>query len=1299
MVSVFYSGDHSRVATPENPAENPPPADALRFLTANGSRDSHAVTLADGTHNGSPRAGKPYRRISWADIRRMVDSPSATEKNDAPFVILSTYAACDGRTHDVQRERGVFGGLAVDIDAGNPTLSEVRAAVEAVTGGAMAEIYSSSSASPDVRKWRVLIPLATPVAGADYLDTQTALFDLLAAHGLTCDPALARAAQPVYLPNVPPARRGEDGQPLFYQSAHVEGPLLELVAGSAVVEARAALRNQRAADEAAQAARSEAYREKRAAYVAATGDDFDPIAHYNATHTVASALAQYRFERRKSGKGAHYRSPLSKSGSYSTEDRGDHWITVSAWAHDHNVGRTSRNGNRYGTAFDLFVAFEHGGDVRAAIKAYAAEMGYTAASLDDVEPVVVEQMPDRGPARSLDEWRDEMGVERALALRMPGLHIDRSPTGSGKTFVTTKGIADAIETTRREAEHDDSVVPITSTLTALPDHANIRERVVEMQAAGIPAVAYPERNETTCGNLEAVRRAEGLGLAAGAAVCWQCPLNDSCLYNKQKAEADKAAHVLCTHERLRRSAAEVTEGKNIVVIDETPEVVLAPSISVRADDFAPVAVLARTIRDEYIFCGRFVMEPEPEQRAFAAALVEAYDLIVEAARAAVEPGVVEIPLPPVAEVPKHWQSMLLSWAVQLGISPGRERHKQARFANAVRLLTMIVTGKLERLHLLVSETQRHKKQADGTVREWNPLHHFVVGSWKTTLPNVPILCLDATADADGLRAATGLEVHDCTPTGHLPNVAPVVQVPFDVTAGASPATAAGIVVALLDSHPEIVGLGLIGHQDHVRAMMADDSILPPRYRERVKMHAYFGQGPDRASNGWHKDCDGLLVVGTLRPGGGPVAERLVNRGQVEAARRDGDWGVRHWDAVTTDGRAIRVEGKGYRDHQWHAAHVSISRAAVQQAVGRGRSVGGGVPVWIVSDEPMGVPVDDSLEVVGPVVREAVEAVRAIRDGGAGTELFPIRDTYRKMFGSQTAVRVSAVVEILQSMAGKMGKRLGQRAIEKRLALARYHGHLVTPEGGKGWLVVPADAPATVGLPQPVAGPPATVARSQPAVVISATGPVSTLPPVEVSAIPTPETTTAVCTVTTPATIPTIIDPLLEQTDERAAMLEFDAGIDRETADRLAREMVMGRGVVEPLAPAANVGVDHASLAARLHPLVDLAARMVGGTTRLIQPEEDPFSTGWGVKAAATRPENAVCSCGSESWIDVQIHGGQSLRRDCERCGKFIRHVRWHGKPVGPPDAVPPPPAIIGIPLEPVPVSDSLSFLPTGPFAA
>jgi len=1230
------------------------------FLTADGSRESHAVMLATGEPNRSPRAGKPYRQISWGDIRRMVDSPSATEKDDAPFVVLSTYVGCDGRTHDVQRERGVFGGLAVDIDKGNPTLSEVRAAVEAVTGGAQAEIYSSSSASPDVRKWRVLIPLATPVCGADYLDTQNALFGLLAAHGLTCDHALARAAQPVYLPNVPPARRGRDGQPLFYQSAHVDGSLLKLVEGSAVVDARTALRSQQAADEAAMAARSEAYRVQRAAYVAATGDDFDPIAHYNAAHTIESALVRYGFERRKGGKGAHYRSPLSTSGSFSTEDRGDHWITVSAWAHDHNIGRPTRNGNRYGTAFDLLVAFEHKGDVRAAIRAYAAECGQSIVRLDDVVPVVVEQMPDRGPARSLDEWRDEMGVERALALRMPGLHLDRSPTGSGKTTATTKGIVAAIESTRREAAFDDSVVPITSTLTALPDHANIRERVREMQAAGIPAVAYPERNETTCGNLEAVRRAEGLGLAAGAAVCWQCPLNDSCLYNKQKAVADKAAHVLCTHERLRRSAAEVADGKHVIVIDETPEVVLAPSLSVRVDDFAPFATLARTVRDDYIFCSKYVMEPDPEQRAFAAALVEAYDLIAEAARDATEPGVVEIPLPPVAGVPKNWQSMLLQWAVQIGISPGRERHKQARFANAVRLLTMIVTGQVERLNLLVSETNRHEKQADGTVREWNPLHHFVVGSWKTRLPDVPILCLDATADADGLRAATGLEVHDCTPTGHLPNVAPVVQVPFDVTAGASPTTAAGFVMALLDAHPEIRSLGVGGHQDHIRAMMTDDTVLPARYRERVKMHAYYGQGPDRGSNAWYGECDAGILVGTLRPGGGAVAERLVNRGQVEAARRDGRWGVRHWDAVTTDGRPIRVEGKGYHDPEWHAAHVSISRAAMIQFGGRWRSIlEDGKPLWIVSDEPMGVPVDDSLEVVAPVVREAVEAVRAIRDGGAGTELFPIRDTYRRKFGSQVGVRVSAVVEMVRAMAGKMGKKLGQRAIEKRLALARHHGHLETPEGGKGWLVVPADAPVPVVLTQslPVVALPAVVAPTAPAVVIRASAPQS-VPTVDiVAAAPVLEAVTLTCT--TASMAPFAPDDLLMEVEERAAIMENDGGLDRETADRLALEMRLGRdGSRGPVAQSDIAAADHVGMEARGLPYAAKVLRVIPGTVRVAQGRPEP-------RPPAPATAGPVCgSCGRSQWVEVLIHDGASTRIDCGHCDRFGWHSVWRGVPCG-----------------------------------
>ncbi len=50
--------------------------------------------------------------------------------------------------------------------------------------------------------------------------------------------------------------------------------------------------------------------------------------------------------------------------------------------------------------------------------------------------------------------------------------------------------------------------------------------------------------------------------------------------------------------------------------------------------------------------------------------------------------------------------------------------------------------------------------------------------------------------------------------------------------------------------------------------------------------------------------------------------------------------------------------------------------------------------------------------------------------------------------------------------------------------------------------------------------------------------------------------------------------------------------------------------------------------------------------------------------APARPAKVVCRCGSTSWLDVSIHGGQSIRRDCGRCGRFIDFSVWHGKNTG-----------------------------------
>lgn len=37
-------------------------------------------------------------------------------------------------------------------------------------------------------------------------------------------------------------------------------------------------------------------------------------------------------------------------------------------------------------------------------------------------------------------------------------------------------------------------------------------------------------------------------------------------------------------------------------------------------------------------------------------------------------------------------------------------------------------------------------------------------------------------------------------------------------------------------------------------------------------------------------------------------------------------------------------------------------------------------------------------------------------------------------------------------------------------------------------------------------------------------------------------------------------------------------------------------------------------------------------------------------------------CGATETTDVVIHDGQSIRRDCARCGRFIRFSVWYGEP-------------------------------------
>ena len=361
--------------------------------------------------------GQPYEAITGADIRRLVMNPPSVEKERAQWFIPSTYADHDARSHDVQRKNGNFRWLTLDIDSNDLPLADVDAAVDAVIGGCCRLIHSTRNATETNRKWRVLIPTANPIAGADFYDTQNAFFDLLenASKGaLITDRALAGPAQLVYLPN-----RGE-----FYEYKADKAAILDLTPDHAIIQHRKAKRAALARAEAeAKIARDRRIADRKAKMQAG---DVSPVDHFNTAHSVADLLARYGYI--QDGSSRDWKSPMQQSGSYATRDFGDYWVSLSGSDADAGIGALTSSGNRRGDAFDLYRHFEHGGDFGAAVKAYAQEAGFIrqseagqyAGNLDDFPIMPDPKSFDQAIRHSqIDSFRD--GIFTASDLE--GLHI------------------------------------------------------------------------------------------------------------------------------------------------------------------------------------------------------------------------------------------------------------------------------------------------------------------------------------------------------------------------------------------------------------------------------------------------------------------------------------------------------------------------------------------------------------------------------------------------------------------------------------------------------------------------------------------------------------------------------------------------------------------------------------------------------------------------------------------------------------------------------------------------------------
>ncbi|WP_353209114.1 AAA family ATPase [Sphingorhabdus sp.] len=343
-----------------------------------------AVLLGHGINDTRKRTNTPYDTIGVDEIFERVTNPTAISKDAADFIIPSTYTTAggaeDARSHHVQRAHGRFPLLMVDIDKGNHDMSDLTQAVSSFVGDVRCAIYSTASAKPDDRKWRMAIPFDRELDFNEWSEAGEAFFDHLKTRGIVADPKLLGPGQPVYLPNVPPEGRKDDGSPIFYEHVINDGPAADLNAPE-VSRVIAALRRRRTKEQELRLAAA-----KKAADRRNTRQNTGTprvIEEFNISHDIEALLFEYGYEQSPRND-KDWRSPNQMTESFATRvmqaDAGSQVIvSLSGSDDDAEIGAKAASGCRFGDAFDLYVHYEHGGDFNAALKQVEAEAAVKAA--------------------------------------------------------------------------------------------------------------------------------------------------------------------------------------------------------------------------------------------------------------------------------------------------------------------------------------------------------------------------------------------------------------------------------------------------------------------------------------------------------------------------------------------------------------------------------------------------------------------------------------------------------------------------------------------------------------------------------------------------------------------------------------------------------------------------------------------------------------------------------------------------------------------------------------------------------
>lgn len=568
-----------------------------------------------------------------------------------------------------------------------------------------------------------------------------------------------------------------------------------------------------------------------------------------------------------------------------------------------------------------------------------------------------------GEIISLDAWREQMIASRLDSLQHPGsIFLDGSTMGAGKST------ADQAAMRRAGAS-----------VTFLPTHDACEELAKILNRAGLTAAAYPQLNNQTCLRFDEAESVQKSGLNVGETLCSDCQLAKECSYQRLREQARTSPHSVATHARALTSAFHAAEGKPLVLIHEECVNLLRPTIRLTSEKSSPGVPYVKHLKEVIAIAKEalYLAEDWGDQSKvdFASKLFRASRELIDhlgdrqlldqfdtSADLGLDldtlPRVISIPVKEQVERPERVDYLL---------------HRAMRASDlhppsaALRLAIGYCCGELANLCLVVDDPFLSAKpsQKGGKRRYIQSL----VGVWRLELPKEGVVWLEnAHANPTFLSDLLGRKVEDRTPSGRLDFKFPPIQYAnHDVKKTTSANVVRGLIRGVLIHHPKARKVGVITMKCHLQAIEA----LETTWRQRIARVEYFRSGKDRASNEW-LDCDLLLVLGTPRVPPSAVREGLVQVGDLEAASTDGGWKSFLWEGKTSSGALIQVKAQGYSSPSWASVHRRMVQDTLTQAIGRGRGVtDGGVPVVVISNEPLGLQLSSSPL---PLLRDAPASV-------------------------------------------------------------------------------------------------------------------------------------------------------------------------------------------------------------------------------------------------------------------------------------------------------------------------------------